>query len=222
MRNSFLLILSLIILSSFSMEPTYKGELNWRVCGIYNALKNNYPIVKAALLDYIITDSIESFPHKRYFYKLRYKIINNYNVNTKDTIINSEDAIGKYPLFPEWDTVIFINYKNKWIQDYTDGSYHELKMDFIINVISKYYNNDKNMPKDSISNDIIKSILNRNCDAVFKEYDKNIISKPISGLLKVFIESKRQSKSNKNSFWFLTVEMTEERLYNDSLITDRV
>jgi hypothetical protein len=38
----------------------------------------------------------------------------------------------------------------------------------------------------------------------------------------VFIESKRQSKSNKNSFWFLTVEMTEERLYNDSLITDRV
>ena len=147
------------------------------------------------------TDSIESFPHKRYFYKLRYKIINNYNVNTKDTIINSEDAIGKYPLFPEWDTVIFINYKNKWIQDYTDGSYHELKMDFIINVISKYYNNDKIMPKDSISNDIIKSILNRNCDAVFKEYDKNIISKPISdSLLKVFIESKRQSKSNKNSF----------------------
>jgi hypothetical protein len=58
MRNSFLLILSLIILSSFSMEPTYKGELNWRVCGIYNALKNNYPIVKAALLDYIITDSL--------------------------------------------------------------------------------------------------------------------------------------------------------------------
>ena len=122
------------------MEATFEQELNAVVCNVTGAIDNNEPIVKAKLIDCKAVDSFQvNLPSvsMRKIYKMRYKIITKFNLNINDSIVESDDAIGSYPLIPAWDTVVFIKYKNKWNQDATDcwnRKYGKVKIDLIINM----------------------------------------------------------------------------------------
>lgn len=185
------------------MEATFEQELNAVVCNVTGAIDNNEPIVKAKLIDCKAVDSFQvNLPSvsMRKKYKMRYKIITKFNLNINDSIVESDDAIGSYPLIPAWDTVVFIKYKNKWNQDATDcwnRKYGKVKIDLIINTILKYYKNE--MPNDSISMDIKKAILNKNCGFIYKLNDERLVSKPIEDrLLKEHIEAEKVLQKNKS------------------------